>query len=104
MLELPEGYTANVESCRSPVQTDRNLWARRPVNRGTCAKIGIALRLRSHEAAADFAFEGNRLMVLLNPHLHRDGMLPQFEVLLQTSSIGGSAPESNVVAYRIDQD
>jgi hypothetical protein len=56
------------------------------------------------EAAADFAFEGNRLMTLLHPYLHRDETLPHFEVLLQTSSIGGGAPESSVVSYRIDQN
>lgn len=56
------------------------------------------------EAAADFTFEGNRLMALLNPYLRRDGTLPHFEVLLQTSSIGGGAPGSTVVAYRIHQD
>lgn len=56
------------------------------------------------EAAADFAFEGSRLMALLNPYLRRDGTLPHFEVLLQTSSIGGGAPSSAVVAYRIHQD
>jgi hypothetical protein len=56
------------------------------------------------EAAADFAFEGNRLMTLLHAYLHRDGTLPHFEVLLQTSSVGGGAPESSVVSYRIDQN
>ena len=56
------------------------------------------------EAAADFSFEGNRLLTLLHPYLHPDGTLPHFEILLQTSNIGGGAPESSVVSYRIDEN
>ena len=56
------------------------------------------------EAAADFAFEGKRLVDVLRPFLRPNGAAPHFEILLQTSSIGGGAPESSVVAYRIHQD
>ena len=56
------------------------------------------------EAASDFAFEGKRLATLLQPYTRRKGEPPYFEVLLQTTSIGGGAPESKVLAYRIHQD
>jgi len=56
------------------------------------------------DAASDFAFEGDRLASLLQPHMLRTGKLPYFEVLLQTSNIAGGAPESTIVAYRIHSD
>jgi hypothetical protein len=56
------------------------------------------------EAASDFAFDGERLATVLQPYMRHKGELPYFEVLLQTSSIGGGAPESKVLAYRIHKD
>lgn len=56
------------------------------------------------EAASDFAFDGNRLEALLQPYLRTNKTMPHFEILLQTSNIGGAAPESNVVAFRIHKD
>jgi len=56
------------------------------------------------EAASDFAFDGKRLGTLLQPYTRRKGEPPYFEVLLQTTSIDGGAPESKVLAYRIHQD
>jgi hypothetical protein len=56
------------------------------------------------DAASDFAFDGTKLASLLQPYIRHKGKLPYFEVLLQTSNIGGSAPDSKVVAYRIHQD
>jgi hypothetical protein len=55
------------------------------------------------EAAGDFALEGTRLMALLHPYIKK-GSLPHFEILLQTTVIGGRAPESKVLAYRIHTD
>jgi hypothetical protein len=51
------------------------------------------------EAAADFLFEGSRLGSLLK--LDSSGHLPYFELLLQTNNLGGNAPESKVLGYRI---
>ncbi len=56
------------------------------------------------EAASDFAFDEKRLMDILKPYMGARKSLPHFEVLLQTSVIGGGAPESKVLAYRIHQD
>jgi hypothetical protein len=56
------------------------------------------------EAASDFAIDENRLAPLLQPYMSSKGALPHFEVLLQTSSIGGGAPESKVLAFRIHND
>ncbi len=56
------------------------------------------------DAASDFAFDGAKLASLLQPYMRHKGKLPYFEVLLQTSNIGGSAPDSKVVAYRIHPD
>jgi hypothetical protein len=53
------------------------------------------------EAASDFAFDGKRLMTLLHPYINNKGSLPHFEILLQTTVVGGGAPESKVLAYRI---
>lgn len=55
------------------------------------------------EAASDFAFDGKRLMALLHPYIKK-GSLPHFEILLQTTVVGGSAPESKVLAFRIHPD
>jgi len=56
------------------------------------------------EAASDFAFDGKSLMALLQPYINSSGSLPHFEILLQTMVVGGGAPESKVLAYRIHPD
>ena len=50
------------------------------------------------QAAADFIFKPGRLDTVIPL---RGRKLPHFELLLQTASVGGSAQESNVIAYRI---
>jgi hypothetical protein len=74
------------------------------LNRTGAVLIIEGTTMAGTEAASDFAFEGNRLVSLLHPHLLRNGRLPHFEILLQTSSIGAAAPGSTVVAYRVHQD
>ena len=53
------------------------------------------------EAAADFPFSGERFTSLLQ-QLGRGpgGAIPFFEVLLETRSLGGNAPEAKVIGWR----
>jgi hypothetical protein len=52
------------------------------------------------EAAADFVFDDTRLLPFLNRIRRSDGSVPDFEVLLQSSNLGGYSPQSKIVAYR----
>jgi hypothetical protein len=53
------------------------------------------------EAAVDFALTKSELSELLHLHTLRDGKIPKFEVLLQTSSLNGEAPSAKVVTSRV---
>ena len=50
------------------------------------------------QAAAHFIFEPGRLSSIVEP---RDGLMLRFEILLQTTSVGGSAQESRLLASRL---
>jgi hypothetical protein len=53
------------------------------------------------EAAADFPFSGERFDGFLKALGYTQGeTLPFFEVLLETRSLGGDAPQSHIVAWR----
>ncbi|WP_263417769.1 hypothetical protein [Terriglobus albidus] len=52
------------------------------------------------EAAADFLFDDAHLLPFLAKIRNRDGSIPYFEVLLQSSSMNGSASQLVVLAYR----
>ncbi len=52
------------------------------------------------EAAADFVFDDVQLMPFLSHIRKADGSIPGFEVLLQSSNVGGYSPQSKIVAYR----
>jgi hypothetical protein len=53
------------------------------------------------EAAADFVFQGTRLSSVIGAG--GDGRFPYSDLLLQTTNIGGSAPESKVIGYRVNR-
>ncbi|MEO8737939.1 MAG: hypothetical protein ABI380_15540 [Edaphobacter sp.] len=69
------------------------------LNRNGNVLIMEGTTMAGTEAAADFVFEGKRLGTSLK--WDGRGRLPYFELLLQTTSLGGNAPESRVVGYRI---
>jgi hypothetical protein len=51
------------------------------------------------EAAMDFVLDRDRLNKLLGPHMqHRQ--VPPFQVLLETTNINGSSPQSRILSYR----
>jgi hypothetical protein len=52
------------------------------------------------EAAADFIFDDAHLLPFLTKIHNRDGSIPYFEVLLQSSSMNGSASRLMILAYR----
>jgi len=52
------------------------------------------------EAAADFIFDDAHLLPFLTKISNRDGSIPYFEVLLQSSSMNGSASRLMILAYR----
>jgi hypothetical protein len=56
------------------------------------------------EAAADFVFDDALLLPFLAKIRNRDGSIPYFEVLLQSSNMNGSASQLRVVAYRSSPD
>jgi hypothetical protein len=56
------------------------------------------------EAAADFVFDDTLLLPFLSKIRNPDGSMPYFEVLLQSSSMNGSASQLRVIAYRTSQD
>ncbi|NYF78876.1 hypothetical protein [Granulicella arctica] len=53
------------------------------------------------ESASDFLFDEASFAPFAQQIRKPDGSLPHFEVLLETRSIGGNAPQSRVVSYRI---
>jgi hypothetical protein len=56
------------------------------------------------EAAADFVLDDGALLPFLNKIRRPDGSIPNFEVLLQSTSLDGNASQSKVIAYRTSQD
>lgn len=52
------------------------------------------------EAAAEFLVENDHLEQVLSMEIHKRGHVPQFEILLQTTNLNGSAPRSKVIAVR----
>lgn len=53
------------------------------------------------EAAADFVFEDSRFIPFLQKVRRSDGSLRHFELVLETHSMGASAVQSQIVAWRI---
>jgi hypothetical protein len=56
------------------------------------------------EAAADFVFDDALLLPFLAKVRNRDGSIPYFEVLVQSSNMNGSASQLRVVGYRTSPD
>jgi hypothetical protein len=54
------------------------------------------------EAAADFVLEDPKLEDLLHLSPSAGAPLPSFEILLETANLGGNAPSSKVIAYRVN--
>jgi hypothetical protein len=53
------------------------------------------------EAAADFPFSGDRFASFLKQlGPGPGGSIPFFEVLLETRSLGGDAPEARIIGWR----
>jgi hypothetical protein len=53
------------------------------------------------EAAADFLLSGTGLDSFFKRLEHRSSAIPHFELLLEAQSVGGKAPQSSVIAYRL---
>jgi hypothetical protein len=53
------------------------------------------------ECASDFIFNEASFRRFARQAMQKDGSLAHFEVLLETSSLGGNAPQSMIVASRI---
>jgi hypothetical protein len=53
------------------------------------------------EAAADFVFDDALLLPFLKKIANENGSIPYFEVLLQSTSMDGSASQLQVLAYRV---
>lgn len=56
------------------------------------------------EAAADFVFDDALLSPFLNKIANKNGTIPYFEVLLQSTSINGSASQLQILGYRVYQN
>jgi hypothetical protein len=54
------------------------------------------------EAAADYVLGRDELSSLLHGSTSLNGSLPDFEILLETSNLGGNAPKSKLVAMRVN--
>lgn len=52
------------------------------------------------EAASDFLSSGDQIEQVLAPALEKYGRIPPFEILLETTNLNGSAPQSKVAAVR----
>jgi hypothetical protein len=52
------------------------------------------------ESAADFVFDDSRLLPFLAKIRQKNGLLPYFELLLQSNNMNGSASGSEILAYR----
>jgi hypothetical protein len=53
------------------------------------------------EAAADFVFDDALLLPFLDRIANKDGSIPYFEVLLQSTNMNGSASQLQVLGYRV---
>ncbi len=53
------------------------------------------------EGAADFLFDNQGFREFTHKIARPDGSVPHFELLLQTSSVGGNAPKASVLTYRL---
>lgn len=84
-----------------PAHTVYGVVALRPNLRGS-GKVLIleGTSMAGTEAAADFAFDDAHLLPFLAKIREREGSIPYFEVLLQSSSMNGSASRLMVLAYR----
>ena len=56
------------------------------------------------ESAADFVFDSSRLTQFLHTIQGPDGVIPYFEVLLQSSNMDGNASQSQIVGYRTSRE
>ncbi len=53
------------------------------------------------EGAADFLFDNQGFREFTRKIARPDGSVPHFELLLQTSSVGGNAPKASVLTYHL---
>ena len=53
------------------------------------------------EGAADFLFDNQGFREFTHKIARPDGSVPHFELLLQTSSVGGNAPKASVLTYHL---
>jgi hypothetical protein len=66
-----------------------------------CALLFEGSGMAGTEAAADFPFSGDRFArFLAQLGRNSDGSIPFFEVLLETHSLHGNAPEERILAWR----
>jgi hypothetical protein len=59
------------------------------------------LNMAATQAAADILFSASAMAPVLRQATARDGQLRPFELLVETTSIGASAPEARVIATRV---
>jgi hypothetical protein len=62
------------------------------------------LTVAGTETAADFLFNEDRLKPFLKSIEQKDGHIPHFEVVLRSSSLSGQSSQTEIVAYRVEND
>ncbi|SFR98410.1 hypothetical protein SAMN05421771_0253 [Granulicella pectinivorans] len=107
-----DSYVTNRHPLPPEARTYRNAWAEE--SRRTYAVLAFepgmdgqghviliaGLTMAGTQAAADLLLNKNRLEPILRKALKPDHTIAPFEVLLETNSLGGDAPESHIVAER----
>lgn len=102
-LDPPKGAPATY--AENSASTDRPVYGVISFLPGMCAGCDALLvqgtSMAGTEGASDFLFSNPGFGSFLRKIAQRDGSLPHFEVLLQTTSVGGNAPEASILAYHL---
>jgi hypothetical protein len=56
------------------------------------------------QTAADFVFDESYLLPFLKKVIRPDGSIPNFELLLRSSSFSGQSSRIDLVAYRVEKN
>ena len=88
-----------------PTSTDRPAYGVVSFVPGKCngcdALLVQGTSMAGTEGASDFLFRNPKFSEFLHNIARRDGSIPHFELLLQTMSVGGNAPEASILAYHL---
>ena len=72
-------------------------------NSGGHVLIVEGLNMAATQAAADVLLNGSDFAPILQEAHRRDGTLSDFELLVETTSIGAASPDARIIAHRIYQ-